>query len=237
MPTITESHLKNLRCALLKLRPTGSTGFEGFLEAVLTEACGQPFRLASSGSQRGRDGDSAFDAGATYFEAKRFRDNVPKAEVAAKIMDIKIDDRGQVDTWIIASTAPIPALHAEDFRRLAEVEGIGIVLLDWPKNAVVPALATLVVMAGEAAKQFLRTHIGDGADGDLLSEALDAIDHISSLSAFTTQSARLAQELTNPSVGLGLAKAANRSWLERAFSSKAIARQQFGQPLAPFDGN
>lgn len=121
-------------------------------------------------------------------------------------MDIRVDNRGQVDTWFIASTAPIPALRAEDFRRLAEIDGIGIILLDWSTNAPVPALASLVVMGEKAARRFLRTHISDPADGGLLSEALDAIDHISSLSEFVTQSVKLAQELRNPSVGLAVCR-------------------------------
>jgi hypothetical protein len=123
MPTATEKHLADLRAALLKLAPAGATGFEGLLAAILTQACGQPFRLASSGSQRGRDGDSAFDAGATYFEAKRYGDNVPKKEIAVKIMDLKADNQGQVDTWIVGATSPIPALNAKDFRRLEHFAG------------------------------------------------------------------------------------------------------------------
>src|SRR3546814_3697369 len=93
----SDLHLANLRSALLKLEPAGAAGFEGLLAAVLSQVCGQPFRLASSGTQRGRDGDSAFDAGATYFEAKRYDNGVPKNEVAVKIMDLKADNQGQVD--------------------------------------------------------------------------------------------------------------------------------------------
>ena len=128
---MTETHLQNIRSALLKLPPTGPHGFEGFIGAVLTEACGQPFRLASSGSQRGRDGDSAFDAGATYFEAKLYTGAVPKKDTAVKFMDLMADNQGQVDTFIIASTSSIPALNATDFRRTFEATGIGLIVLDY----------------------------------------------------------------------------------------------------------
>ena len=232
---MTTTHLANLKRALLKLPPTGSDGFEGLLAAVLTMACGQPFRLASSGTQRGRDGDSAFDAGATYFEAKRYRNNVPKKEITAKLMDLMADNQGQVDTWIIAATSPIPALNAKDFRVSAESVGIGIVLLDWTNNTPLPPLAAVIVMGGQAAKDFLRAHLNDPTDESLLTEALTAIDHLALLPEFTTQSGTLRQEIKNPSVGLGLAKAANQNWFRKAFSCQALARQQFGQPLAPDD--
>ena len=114
---MTKTHLQSLRSVLLKLPPTGPHGFEGFIAAVLTEACGQPFRLASSGSQRGRDGDSAFEAGATYFEAKLYKGAVPKKEIAVKFMDLAADNQGQVDTFIIASTSSIPALNAADYQK------------------------------------------------------------------------------------------------------------------------
>ena len=178
MPTTTELHLASLKSALFKLPPTGSDGFEGLLVAVLTMACGQPFRLASSGSQRGRDGDSAFDAGATYFEAKRYTNKVPKAEVAVKIMDLMVDNQGQVDTWIIGATSSIPALEANDSRSLAESYGIGILLLDWTVNTPLPPLAAVIIMGGQAAKDFLSSHIANPVDANLLFDALKAIEGV-----------------------------------------------------------
>lgn len=235
MPTTTELHLASLKSALIKLPPTGSDGFEGLLAAVLTMACGQPFRLASSGSQRGRDGDSAFDAGATYFEAKRYTNKVPKAEVAVKIMDLMVDNQGQVDTSIIGATSSIPALEANDSRSLAESYGIGILLLDWTVNTPLPPLAAVIVMGGQAAKDFLSSHIANPVDANLLFDALKAIDYLAALPDFTLYSDKFRQEIKNPSIGLGLSKAANKNWFREVFSNQALARQHFGQPLAPHD--
>src|ERR1700692_49774 len=100
MDFATEPHLPALKAALKTLNHSGPDGFEGLLAAVMSEVCGQPFRLASSGSQRGRDGDSAFGDGATYFEAKLYEDDVPPAVVTGKIVDLANDDKGQVDTWM-----------------------------------------------------------------------------------------------------------------------------------------
>src|ERR1700680_4604107 len=70
MDPSTDPHLAALKIALKTLKNSGPDGFGGLRAAVTSEVCGQPFRLASSGSRRGRDGNSAFDDGATYFEAK-----------------------------------------------------------------------------------------------------------------------------------------------------------------------
>ena len=187
MTIVTGRHLENIRSAILKLAPTGPNGFEGLLAALLTVTCGQPFRLASSGTQRGRDGDSAFDVGATYFEAKLYSGNVPKSEIAVKVMDLWADDQGQVDTWIIGSTSAIPAQNAMDFGKIFESIGIGLVLLDWVGNTRLPPLAAVVVMGGEVAKDFLRAQINDPADSKLLSDALNAIDQLTVLPEFVSQ--------------------------------------------------
>ena len=232
---MTGRHLENLKRAILQLAPTGPNGFEGLLAAVLTLVCGQPFRLASSGTQRGRDGDSAFDVGATYFEAKLYSGDVPKRDIAVKVMDLMADDQGQVDTWIICSTSAIPAQNAMDYSRTFDSIGIGLVLLDWVDNARLPPLAAVVVMGGEVARDFLIEQINDPIDAKLLSDALIAIDQLAVLPEFASQSERLREEIKNPSVGLGLAKEANRTWLTRIFSCQALASQQLGQPLAPRD--
>ncbi len=234
---MTNTHLANLKKAILKLDPTGPAGFEGLLAAVLTEACGQPFRLASSGSQRGRDGDSAFDAGATYFEAKRYEGKIPKQEISAKLAEVIANDQGQVDTWILGATSPVSAQDAMHFRKLAGKFGIGFLLLDWTGDTAIPPLALIIVMSARVAKDFLTDHITDPAHAKLLSDALVAIDELRGISEFETQSEPLLREIRNPSVGLGLAKAANHRWLNEVFSSTNLARQQLGQPLAPHDAS
>jgi hypothetical protein len=90
----TAIHISDLKDSLLTLNNSGTDGFEGLIASVLSEICGQPFRIASSGSQRGRDGDSAFDAGAGYFEAKLYRNRPDRSVVSNKILDLSVDDKG-----------------------------------------------------------------------------------------------------------------------------------------------
>lgn len=228
------THLAALRAALLDLKATGPKGFEGLLATVLSTVCQQPFRLASSGSQRGRDGDSAFDQGATYFEGKLYDGKIPKTAIAVKLMDLKADNQGQVDTLILGATSEIGALNAQDFLDAAAADGIGLVLLDWSDTAI-PPLATAVAMAGQTAKDFLRANLTKPAQTASLTGAIAAIDHLVGLQEFAPLSAKLKDMLCSPSVGLGLAKKENRNWLQSVFSNRIIARQHFGQPLAPSD--
>ncbi len=51
-----EISLQTIKDALLSLAPTGANGFEGLMQATLTNLTGIPFRLASSGFQGGIDG-------------------------------------------------------------------------------------------------------------------------------------------------------------------------------------
>lgn len=109
MNALDKKHSDNLRVALQKLYHSGPNGFEGLLAIVLRRLTGQSFRLASSGTQRGRDGDSAFDGGATYFEGKRYNTSPGKNEISAKLSDLAIDDAGQVDLWVLGATCEVAA--------------------------------------------------------------------------------------------------------------------------------
>ena len=93
-------------------------------------------------------------------------------------MDLMVDNQGQVDTWIIGATSSIPALEANDSRSLAESYGIGILLLDWTVNTPLPPLAAVIIMGGQAAKDFLSSHIANPVDANLLFDALKAIEGV-----------------------------------------------------------
>ncbi|MGE0851965.1 MAG: hypothetical protein AB7O44_20490 [Hyphomicrobiaceae bacterium] len=227
----TPAAVEDLRQCLLTLAPTGDHGFEGLLAAALSEICGQPFRLASSGSQRGRDGDSAFDAGATYFEAKRYEDDVPKGTVSSKLVELIVDDVGQVDTWVLCSTSPISAQHAQLYQKSLERVGVGCLILDWADHTL-PKLAVLLASAAGTTQQFIEQHGTDKSKSESLSAALAAII---ADSGFRITSMNLGAMLREPTVGIGIAKAANKRWFVEAFSDRRIARRYFGQPLAPLE--
>jgi hypothetical protein len=234
MDSADAAHLDALRTAVRTLDATGPKGFEGLIATSLSDITGQPFRLASSGTQHGRDGDSAFDAGATYFEAKLYEDEVPKPSVMVKFGELAVDSAGQVDLWILASTGPTSSQHARDYEDFAALHGIGILILDW-STVTLPPLAIAMTLAKKAVGDFLRTHLTDPAHATIVSDAIAAMNEIEAMPGWHSLSQSLRSKLSDGAVGLGLAKAANKSWCETTFSSRLTAHSLLGQPLAPLD--
>lgn len=229
--TDIDEHLKRLREALTSLDNTGPDGFEGLIAAVLTEISGMPFRLASSGSQHGRDGESDLDHGATYFETKLYTTPLPKNEVLSKITEAGVGGDGRVDTWILASTQAVSAQHTTVVRQAAETFGIGLLLLDWaPSN--LPLLALILAMGHQATNQFFRARrsaIGGTLD---ISHELEAIrGH----PGYAGAASALEAAINGPMVALASAAVRSGGWLRKAFSSRRRALADLGQPLAPAD--
>ncbi|WP_346296416.1 hypothetical protein LRC39_04000 [Rhodopseudomonas sp. P1] len=234
MNSLDLSHASHLRNALLALNPSGPDGFEGLLGIVLGAVTGQSFRLARSGSQRGRDGESAFDSGATYFEGKRYNDSPSKADIAAKLYDLEADDQGQVDLWILGATCEISAQAVSDLRNWTSRIGIGAFVLDWSDNDL-GSLLVAILAADEDAKTFLRNNLDGTVNHHMVGPALLAIEHFKRHSHYHSRLTTLRDALSTESVGLGQAKVANYDWMSTALSGKERARARFGQPLAPLD--
>lgn len=226
-------HAKALQNALLALHHSGPNGFEGLLGVILGEVTGQSFRLAKSGTQRGRDGDSAFDGGTTYFECKRYKDGLSKDDISTKLFDIANDDAGLVDLWILGATCEVASQTVEDARKFAAKLGFGVVVLDWSNNDL-GSLLVAAVAAGEKSKAFIKQGLTGSPGAGLITSALDTIDYFAKHADYLSRVSSLRQALVED-VGLGYAKTLNQAWLSQQFSSKAQARAEFGQPLCPLD--
>lgn len=226
-------HAKALQDAMLALDPSGPEGFEGLLGVILGEITGQSFRLAKSGTQRGRDGDSAFDGGATYFEGKRYKDGLSKNDVAVKLFDIANDDAGLVDLWILGATCEVASQTVDDARKFVAKHGFGIAVLDWSNNDL-GSLLIAAVAAASKSKAFITQGLTGSSEVGLIAPALDAIDHFEKHADFSSRVTALRKALAED-VGLGHAKTLNQVWLNRLFANKAKARIEFGQPLSPLD--
>ncbi|QGF26264.1 hypothetical protein EE896_05130 [Pantoea eucalypti] len=233
MNTADKKHAKALQDALLSLDPSGPEGFEGLLGVVLGEVTGQSFRLAKSGTQRGRDGDSAFDGGATYFEGKRYKEGLSKNDISTKLFDVANDDTGVVDLWILGATCEVASQTVEDGRKFSARNGFGFTVLDWSNNDL-GALLVATVVAGSKSKAIIEKGLAGKLEAGLIAPALKAIDHFEKHGDYPSRLSALRQSLTTDA-GLGHAKTLNQEWLSRLFTDKVQARAEFGQPLAPFD--
>ena len=231
MTTTLGEHLSTLRKALLKLRATGEAGFEGLLAATLTEISGVPFRLATSGSQFGVDGEPAYATDGVHFEGKRYDGRIPREDVLTKMADLTIGDNGHVDLWILGATTPAGSQLAGDVRELGEKTGIATLILDWTNNGL-PPLSVVLGMAEAAATTFFSKNLGNPELAKRAGSALIAIRHEQ---AYASHAERIRASLLDATIGAGLAGRANTEWLTDAFSSKSNAMRAFGQPLCPGD--
>ncbi len=218
---------------MLALHPSGPEGFEGLLGVILGEITGQSFRLAKSGTQRGRDGDSAFDGGATYFEGKRYKEGLSKNDITTKLFDVANDDAGLVDLWILGATCEVASQTVEDARKFAAKSGFGIAVLDW-SNYDLGSLLVATVAAGSKSKAFIKQGLTGGPGAGLIAPAIDAIHHFETHGDYPSRVSALRISLATD-VGLGHAKTLNQEWLGRLLTNKVQARAELGQPLSPFD--
>lgn len=226
-------HAEALKEALLALDPSGPEGFEGFLGVILGEITGQSFRLAKSGTQLGRDGDSAFDGGATFFEGKRYKDGLSKNDISVKLFDVANDDVSLVDVWILGATCEVASQTVEAAQKFATKHGFGIAVLDWSNNDL-GALLIAAVVAGSKSKAFITQGLTGGPGAGLIASAVVAIDYFAKHADLPSRVSSLKKALAED-VGLGHAKTLNQAWLSRLFTNKLEARAEFGQPLSPFD--
>lgn len=230
--TPTQSHdeaLAALRSALLALKPTGATGFEGLLAVVLEQIAGQPFRLAKSGLQLGKDGETLISSNHLSFEAKLYKGKINDNEVLTKITRL-IASPSPPDLWVLGATVEVGAQLGEPLQMAALLNGIGILVLDWPSTSPLPPLAVACALAPEECAAFLTKQVKDAA---LVIQAVTALRVIGQAADFERRAAAIAAEVQATSLGLASARDANAKWLQQAFSDRAQARASFGQALAP----
>jgi hypothetical protein len=227
--TTLSAQTEDLRSALLKLKPTGEKGFEGLLARVLSKISGQDFRLAKSGLQLGKDGETLATTKHVSFEAKLYTGNIPTTEVHGKITQI-IGSSAPPDIWVLGATVEAGTQLLEPMQTAAERNGIVILVLDWPTASSIPPLAAACAMASEETRAFLASEL---ADKQIVAKADAALSAIRATPDFEASSKAIRKPLTDPSAGIAIARDANGRWLDTAFSDRRVAKDVFGQVLAP----
>ena len=233
MNTDISIHLNNLKQVLVALHPSGPEGFEGLIGHALAAIVRIPFRLASSGSQFGVDGTSAYAGPGISFECKRYSNGIPLADVMAKLGELSIREE-DVDLWVLCTTSQVGAQLASRLEQFSRSHSISTLILDWPNNSI-PPLAILLAMAVEQVPRFLRAH--STSDRVSLERAISALGSIRQDHIFAEHANRLRQSIDEPMLGAEAAKASNAVWLTDTFSSRIKAITRLGQPLSPNDPN
>jgi hypothetical protein len=221
--------LDTLKKALTQLSPSGEDGFEGLLAVVLEVVTGQQFRLASSGSQGGQDGAATTGSVDIAFEAKLYTGSLRAAQVHGKITAI-LGSAEPPDLWILGATVAASTQVLTPMLAAAHRAGLTVLILDWKKGAGIPALATACALAPIQVADFLKAQI---SDSKLTASVLGALSAISADPRFRAAAQRFTEDVSAPSIGLGLARTANRGWLDTTLGDRRRAKAHFGQALAP----
>ncbi|NTU49898.1 MAG: hypothetical protein HGA87_03245 [Desulfobulbaceae bacterium] len=229
MPDSLKSALDDLRNALLELKPTRAEGFEGLLATVLGKITGHVFRLASSGSQYGKDGEAVFSKSHIAFEGKLYKKDLDKNEVLGKATEI-IGSAQPPDVWILGATIGVKTQILDPLKSALEKNAISLIVLDWPGTVTIPPLACACALAEEETRNFLFQHLQNKQNARSAEAAVKVIrGHIN----FNMASAPLLCELQEPTLGDSIAIKKNCLWLKDAFSDRRRAKEIFGQVLAP----
>ena len=223
-------HICVLKKILTSLPDSGPDGFEGLIRAVLSEIAGVPFRLAGSGLQFGVDGKSTYADDGISFECKRYIDPVPREKIMSKIGELFIGDN-ETDLWVLWATSQINSQIADAISTFGEKSAVSTLILDWSEDDLSP-LAAALTMASERVRNFLCDHVEAPESRTKAENAFAALEKDS---AFESHAERIRAILRDSTLGMATARQVNTKWLTETFSSKQLARQRFGQPLAPRD--
>ncbi len=220
------SRLNEIREAILKLTATGPLGFEGLLGAVLEKVAGQPFRLARSGIQAGRDGDTAAVTSHISYECKLYTSALSSADVQAKITQLA-GSADPPDVWALAATVEAGSQLVGTLQAAATRFGLGVLILDWPATSAYPPLAVALAMAVDTTADFLETHVDNAS---LIANAKVALDALRAMPDFDRHAQAIASEVRTSSLGMANATVANQLWLSDKFSDRPRREPLSGRP-------
>ena len=212
---------QNLWKELYQLEATGSSGFEGFLAAVLRELTEQAFHVVKSGSQGGSDVRSdPSNLVRIALESKQYgtTTRLPVDALLYKLTEASTADPPP-DLWLLASTREIDSTDREKLQAHGKDLGIGVAVWDWPgEKDNLCDLAAVCGSAPEAWKSYLNWS----------SELGEALALIRAHGDFELRVSGWRRRLMEPDVGYASSRERCGEWLEEAQRSLANAKSRLG---------
>ena len=206
---------------LFQLEATGSSGFEGFLAAVLRELTEKAFYVVKSGSQGGSDvrSDPA-NVVRIALESKRYgtKTRLPVDALLHKLTEASTADPPP-DLWILASTREIDSTDREKLHGHGSDLGISVAVWDWPgERDNLCDLAAVCGSAPEACQSYL----------DWSNELGEALALIRAHGDFELKTSHWRRQLVEPDVGYANGRERCGEWLTEAQGSLANAKSRLG---------
>lgn len=203
------------------LKPTGVSGFEGFLAAALSELSEQPFHVVKSGPQGGSDVRSGpCNLVKASLEAKRYSrsTSLPQDALLSKVTEASTL-RTPPDLWLLASTRQVDSSLREALVRHGELLGIDVLVLGWPEHS--NALCDLAAISA-AAPQACANHLKRS------SKTHQALELIRKSGEFESKVSMWRDRLVAPAVGYASCREQCQRWLHDGQSSLRKAKSRLG---------
>lgn len=222
MPSLNDYGL--LAKALRKVAATGSSGFEGLIQRLLSHLTGIEFYLAQSGSQSGRD-MSSDRRGRTVLavECKRYgaQSEFREDELKGKLVSA-VDTIPSLDLWVLAASRPVSDQLYSAIESAASRLNVDAFVLSLDNNHG-GTLATLCANAPRLVRQSLAA-----AGVRSFASVEQHLEEIGRKKEFIRDRDALRDTLIK-SAGLHAARARLHEWLSQSFASDTQSRSIFGQ--------
>ena len=225
--------LETIRNILLKLKPTGTNGFEGLVSEIIYEITGIPSRLAQSGTQFGIDGNAIFPADSICFEAKLYSGKLDKDEIITKVATLGTYKEAIDLLWVLGATTSVSTQDADLLRKIASKDGIFVLILDWQKTSL-PLLAIALAISRKRSIPFITRVI---QEENISNQLNDAFDWLERNQDYCLISEKLRSQFNAVEFALVNARKENKEWLRHVFSLKSESRSKLGQPITPLDNS
>jgi len=217
---------------LRKVSPSGPTGFEGLIAALLGSLTGTHFQLAIAGSQAGRDmsARSSF-ANVIAVECKRYKNDTDLSvrELLGE-MTQAMATSPDLDLWVLVASREIPSQLHEELHQLATERGIGYLAISTGDGTP----STLEVLCAHAP-QIITSH--PGVQAVVVQENIEfadleaALNEIRQQPQYQSRVLQLQESFLSPLLGYANWRVEQNRWFLKSVQSADEARAAHGQLL------
>lgn len=213
---------------LLRLTPTGPSGFEGLLAKMLTELTGLNFRLAKSGFQAGRDLSSReFGGNVIAVEAKRYGSSteLDERELLGEIVQA-VNETPDLDLWVLVTTRDVNAQLSERLTaacNLLDIEFLHISNSSEPLNRLTALCAN--------SQNVVLDSLSGLIDSDQAKSLIHELQTLTNALEYESLLENMRQQLISPQIGFDSWRNRQNKWFLEQIRSEERSRVAFGQAL------
>lgn len=209
-----------------KINPAGLEGFEGLIAQLLGKLTNRKFFLAHSGSQSGRDANTApYLGNVIAIECKRYgKASLSERELLGELAQIS-EDIPELELWILVVSRNVSTQLISSLSSLAKKLGIEVRVIS--DDGSPSTLEALFGLYPEVIMTFLKSKISS----EELKSIEDDLNKIKLSPGFSVTIKDLKEEFSNATLGYYNWSQSQNNWLIKYFGSETESRHVFKQVL------